>query len=211
MANHETALEVIRDIIAEQGGTSDAETIVPALEDLGEVIAAGGGGGGSIADGSVTTAKLADSAVTTDKLAASAVTTGALAFEAVATVNLATEAVTTTKLADNSVTQEKIDTAAITNIRSIWIVAADSQTDQTLTALGYPHDKFTPAQMVTTNRFQDSTYRLCWISGTTLEVAPISFYGNLQTQAITLYARGHISTASGILGVDTSWTITANE
>lgn len=41
-------------------------------------------------------------------------------------------------------------------------------------------------------------------------LAPITFVGNLQTQAITLYAKGYKSTASGILGVDESWTITAN-
>jgi hypothetical protein len=41
-----TALETIKGIIEANGGTSDAETIVPALEDLGEVIAAGGGSGG---------------------------------------------------------------------------------------------------------------------------------------------------------------------
>jgi len=41
-------------------------------------------------------------------------------------------------------------------------------------------------------------------------LAPITFVGNLQTQAITLYAKGYKSTASGILGVDESWTVTAN-
>lgn len=58
--------------------------------------------------------------------------------------------------------------------------------------------------MVEDKRYGDSSYRLCWISGTSLEVAPITFYGNLQTQAITLYAKGYKSTASGILGVDES-------
>ena len=64
--------------------------------------------------------------------------------------------------------------------------------------------------MAGNNEYANSTFRLCWISNTSLEVAPITFVANLQTQAITLYARGHGSTASGVLGVDESWTITAN-
>ena len=142
-----------------------------------------------ISDGSVTTDKLAGSSVTTDKLAA--------------------RAVTSIELADGAVTWEKIETNARATIRSVWLVAANSQTDQALTALDFPHITLTPAQMAEDHRYGDSSYRLCWISGTTLEVAPISFYGNLQTQAITLWAKGLHSMASGVLGVDESWTITA--
>ena len=148
------------------------------------------GGGGGIADGSVTTAKLADDAVTTAKLADNAVTTD--------------------KLDTHAVTWHKIDGEAVRHMHDTSLVAANSQTDQALIALGAQHSTLTPAQMVEDDRYGDSSYRLCWISGTTLEVAPISFYGNLQTQAITLYAKGYKSTASGILGVDESWTITAN-
>lgn len=95
-------------------------------------------------------------------------------------------------------------------MRNVSLVAANSQTDQALTALDFSHSTLTPAQMVEDDRYTDSSCRLCWISGTSLEVAPITFVGNLQTQAITLYAKGYKSTASGILGVDESWTITAN-
>lgn len=169
MAHDGTALGALREVIGNAGGTSDAATLVPAIEDLGEIIGSGGGGGG-IADGSVTTAKLADEAVT----------------------------------------REKIDESAVTTIRSVWLVAADSQTDQALTALGFPHSELTPAEMANANKYANSTFRLCWINGTTLEAAPISFIGNVQTGAIALYARGHDSTADGVLGVDESWTITAN-
>lgn len=172
-----------------------------------------------ISDGSVTTDKLADKAVTNGKLADravswakledSAVDTKKLTNFAVTTDKLDSEAVTTDKLADGAVAYGKINPNAVTFIRSVWLVAANSQTDQALTALGFPHSKLTPAEMAVDSRYADSTFRLCWISGTTLEVAPISFYGNLQTQAITLYAKGNGSTASGVLGVDTSWTITA--
>jgi len=142
-----------------------------------------------IPDGSVTTAKLADSSVTTDKLAA--------------------RAVTSIELADGAVTWEKIETDARAIIRSVWLVAANSQTDQALTALGYEHSTLTPAQMAVDNRYANGTFRLCWIYGTELEAAPMTFIGNLQTQANTIYAKGLHSMASGILGVDTSWTITA--
>ena len=178
MANDGTALGALNEIIESAGGTSDAQTLVPAIEQLGEVIGSGGGGG--IADGSVTTAKLANSAVTTDKLKT------------------------------NAVTWDKIDGSAVSAMHAISLVAANSQTDFAIKALGLPSKMYTPAEMMVDNRYIDHTLRLCWISGTTLEVAPIDFYGNLQTNAITLYAKGSGSTASGSLGVDESWTITAN-
>ena len=68
----DTAVETVLGIIEQQGGTSTARTLVPALVDLGEIIA--GGGGGDLPDGSVTTAKLADEAVTTGKIDDGAVT-----------------------------------------------------------------------------------------------------------------------------------------
>ena len=68
----DTAVETVLGIIEQQGGTSTARTLVPALVDLGEIIAVGGGG--DLPDGSVTTAKLADEAVTTGKIDDGAVT-----------------------------------------------------------------------------------------------------------------------------------------
>lgn len=127
------------------------------------------------------------------------------------TLNIANGSITTSKLANDAVTWAKIDGDAISLIRSVSpvsLVAADSQTNQALTALGFNHDTFTPEQMAVDNRYTNGAYRLCWISGTTMEVAPMTFIGNLQTQANTIYAKGLHSMASGILGVDTSWTIT---
>lgn len=170
-----------------------------ALDDKLTEISQGGGGGG-IADGSVTTKKLANYAVTNEKLAAGAVSSR----------NIEGGAVALNQLADGAVAFAKIDPNAVTTIRSVWLVAANSQTDQALTALGFPHTTRTPAGMAEASEYINGTLRLCWISGTTLEVAPINFIGNLQTQAITLWAKGLHSTASGILGVDDSWTIAAN-
>jgi hypothetical protein len=179
MAHDGTALGALQEIIGNAGGTSDVQTLVPAIEQLGEIIGSGGGGG-TITDGSITTAKLADGAVNQEKLDS------------------------------NAVTLDKIDGSAINEIRSLWLVAADSQTDQALTALGFPHNKLTPKEMAKNNEYANSTIRLCWISGTALEAAPISFFGNVQTGAITLWAKGLHSTATGVLGVDESWTIAAN-
>jgi len=163
-----------------------------------------------LAANAVTAEKLANRAVTTEKLADGNVTTKKLADLAVTTKQLAFDAVTTDKLADGAVTWDKIDGEAVRKMHDTSLVAANSQTGLALTALNIQHSTLTPTQMAEDYRYGDSSYRLCWISGTTLEVAPISFYGNLQTQAITLYAKGYKSTASGILGVDESWTITAN-
>lgn len=152
-----------------------------------------------IADGSITTAKLAPMAVTASKIADKSITS----------TKLARKAVDSYSLADDAVTFGKIDDSAVRAMHNISLIAADAQTDQALTALGFEHNTFTPEQMLVYNRYADISYRLCWISGTNMEAAPISFYGNLQTRAITLYAKGNDSMATGVLGADTSWTITA--
>lgn len=153
-----------------------------------------------IADGSITTAKLATFAVTSAKLTNAAVTDD----------KLANGAVTSYKLTDGAVTFAKIAPNVIDFIKSISLIAADSQTDQALTALNMNHRTLTPAQMSENNEYANSTNRLCWIKGTMLEVAAISFFGDLQSGQITLYASGMDSIASGKLGVDTSWTIVSN-
>ena len=45
MANDGTALGALNEIIENAGGASDAQTLVPAIEQLGEIIGSGGGGG----------------------------------------------------------------------------------------------------------------------------------------------------------------------
>jgi hypothetical protein len=68
----------------------------------------------SIADGSITTAKLADGAVTAIKLASDAVTTVKILDSNVTTAKIANSNVTEAKLATGAVTVDKIGAAAVT-------------------------------------------------------------------------------------------------
>ena len=71
---------------------------------------------GSLADNSVTTAKIAANAVTTAKIATGAVTGGKLASSSVTEGKIGIDAVTTAKIADNAVTSAQIaDDAVGTN------------------------------------------------------------------------------------------------
>lgn len=160
-----------------------------------------------IADGSITTSKLATSAVTSTKIADAAVTTNRLENYAVTSFKLANGAVTNNKLANDAVTLDKINGNAVRAMHDISLIAADSQADQALTALHMNHRTLTPAQMLENNEYTNSANRLCWVKGSYMEVAAISFFGDLQSGQITLYAHGMDSGASGKLGIDTSWAI----
>lgn len=48
----------------------------------------------------------------------------------------------------------------------------------------------------------------CWMNGTEMEFARLSISVNTSNSAITLYLRGRTSIATGIVGVDSSWTVT---
>lgn len=228
MAHDGTALGALNEIIEAAGGTPDAATLVPAIEQLGEVIGSGGGGGGGIADGSITTKKLADGAVTTAKLANGAVTNGKLAADAVKGLNIHEDSVTATHIIsggvetynihDGAVTIDKISSSAKAELVSAILYATDATTAQTLAALGFTATVLTPKNARSTSDayglppHTSIRSMLCWIDATSgyLEKAPLGFSGNLQSQAITLWAKGLHSTATGVLGVDTSWTIAAN-
>lgn len=221
MANDGTALGALNEIIESAGGTSDAQTLVPAIERLGEVIG-GGGGGGTIPDRSITTKKLADGAVSTAKLSTSAVTNDKLADEAVTGRNIHENSVTATHIIsggvktynihDGAVTLDKLNDSAISGVNKGILYATDATTAQTLTALGFTATVLTPQGAYSTQPHMDIRSMLCWIDTASgyLEKAPLGFSGNLQSQAITLWAKGLHSTASGTLGVDESWTIAAN-
>ena len=48
----------------------------------------------------------------------------------------------------------------------------------------------------------------CWMNGAEMEFARLSVSVNTGTSAITLYLRGRTSIATGVMGVDSSWTVT---
>lgn len=123
---------------------------------------------------------------------------------------IADEAVNTNNLATQAVTLPKIDNDAVIAIRRCRYFAADAQASQVLTQFGFDNRLAVPSDPFMMAFFLegDGLARLCWIYGTDMEIAPMEVVGNLQTQAITLYAKGNGSMASGVLGVDTSWTIT---
>lgn len=64
----------------------------------------------------------------------------------------------------------------------------------------------TPAALVI---MLNARFYLAWTYGTKIEMSQIYYELDMTTQAVTLYARGLHSVASGLMGVDDSWTVTA--
>jgi hypothetical protein len=50
-----------------------------------------------------------------------------------------------------------------------------------------------------------------WLNGSEVEFARLGVSLNAANNAVTLYLRGRTSTASGIMGVDEDWTVTADD
>lgn len=124
---------------------------------------------------------------------------------------LADDAVNTNNLTEQAVTFPKIADDAIKAIRRCYYFAADAQSSQVLAAFGFDFSLAAPSDPFVRGLFLEGNglIRLCWIYGTDMEAAPMQAVCDLQAQVITLYAKGHSSMASGVLGKDTSWTITA--
>jgi hypothetical protein len=76
-----------------------------------------GGGSGTIADGSVTSAKLATGAVTTLKIADANVTTAKIADANVTALKIANDAVTTSKISNDAVTVAKLASNSVTTVK----------------------------------------------------------------------------------------------
>lgn len=128
--------------------------------------------------------------------------------------------VTNNKLADDSVRSSKIANGAIEEqhlsnelkeaIVNVAYVSADAQTEATLAQAGITAPAMTPTELAAASESNDVRTRLCWIdmNSMTVEIAAIGYSVSLQN-ALTLYARGLHSVASGVAGVDDSWTVTA--
>lgn len=78
-------------------------------------------------------------------------------------------------------------------------------------ALGVDADILVPSsftsQLVLLYNLEPRTW-FAWMNGTELEFARLSVSVNTSNSAITLYLRGRTSIATGIMGVDSSWTVT---
>jgi hypothetical protein len=67
---------------------------------------------------------------------------------------------------------------------------------------------FTSAQVLLT--YLGPRTWFAWMNGSTLEFSRLNVSADVSTGAVTVYLRGRTSTATGIMGVDTSWTVTPN-
>lgn len=152
-------------------------------------------------------------AATNAKLATLAVGQDNIKQDAVGNHQLADDAVHTDNILDGAVTIDKINKDTQKELASGIAYATDATTAQALTAFGFNLTVITPKELYNhpAQPQADARSRLFWLDTNTgyLDSGVMMLSGNLQTQAITLYAKGYKSTASGILGVDESWTITA--
>ena len=78
-------------------------------------------------------------------------------------------------------------------------------------AFGVATDIIVPSeftsQLLLIYRLEPRTW-FCWMNGAEMEFARMSVSVNTSNSAITLYLRGRTSIATGIAGVDNSWTVT---
>jgi len=101
--------------------------------------------GGSVADGSITTAKLADGAVTSSKVGDGSITDTKLGNGAVTSSKIQDGATTSAKLADNAVTAAKIMDNAVTSAKIMdgTVVAGDIGSGQVVKSLNSLNDDVT--------------------------------------------------------------------
>ncbi len=65
---------------------------------------------------------------------------------------------------------------------------------------------FTSAQVLLT--YLEPRIWFAWMNGSTLEFSRLNVSADVSTGAVTVYLKGRTSTATGIMGVDTNWTVT---
>jgi hypothetical protein len=88
---------------------------------------------GTVADGSITNAKLGNQAVTGDKIFANTIASGNMANNSIFTAAIADGQVTTSKLANGAVTNTKIASGAVSNSNLAGSISADKLADTYIT------------------------------------------------------------------------------
>ena len=104
------------------------------------------------------------------------------------------------------------DYLTIDNLATPTFKAADATSKAVLQqAFGVTAKIVVPSNLTSTTallyKLEPRTW-FCWMNGTEMEFARMSISVNTGTGAITLYLRGRTSIATGIMGVDSSWTVT---
>ena len=115
------------------------------------------------------------------------------------------------------VTSDMLDTYTSKAELDEWIanpkfVATDATSQAVLQqAFGVTAEIVVPSNLTSTiallYKLEPRTW-FCWMNGAEMEFARMSVSVNTGTSAITLYLRGRTSIATGIMGVDSSWTAT---
>lgn len=137
--------------------------------------------------------------------------------ESITTRKLADGAVTTDKLADESVTLQKLDQTVLsefatkTDLANLapMIVACDDAAFALLGSLGYyPVTQLTPEDFYSWMPNSAERMLISWTYGTKLEIAHVCLQYDGDTDQVTAFSDGQDSSLSGIVGVDTEWTVT---
>lgn len=169
--------------------------------------------GSIIADGSITEPKIANGAVTGDKLASNAVTGDKIAENTVSGNKIAEGTIQETNLSQDLLSS-LVNSNALTAAGSVYLfpkfAAASVQAAQAMAAIGITTAQLLPSEIsMETPILQDIRFRLAWINGTELDSGNVFYSANLGTGVVTLFAIGRTSKCAGVMGVDTSWTVTS--
>lgn len=191
-------------IIVPSGETSAAPIITTANpSDIGSIIA----------NGAVTTPKIANGAITGDKLASNAVTGTKIAENTVSGNKIAEGTIQETNLSqgflNSLVYSNPLATAGSTYITP-YFRAASVAAAQALTLIGIPTSQLIPNEIsMETPILQDIRFRLVWLNDAELDSGNVFYSANTGTGVVTLFAIGRTSKCTGVMGVDTSWTVTS--